>query len=312
MRPPPLAVFFAFVVVVCLYLRRPRPSATYAAPASIDCVRLISGATSTWRLSALAELSRVGFPASRVSVQSEALDRGSHKRGCHNAHVRAHAWAVSRGCSVTLVVEDDVVFSDDMAGPWSAVERAFSRRGVGAVDALWLGYTAVRIDRAPAAPGLARIQKPMLTHAGVFPVSTSRRIVGMPPWREAPSGLSVISAYDVHLWYTNVTRRDRIWGVFPVCAGQRRSQSASYSRDKNPFQDWGKSLSGLRWLNWLSVGRCTQMYTQGGAAASWLGSIKRIESLDDWTAAARVLGCDDVETLSPTPPPRLPRRLWRT
>jgi hypothetical protein len=195
---------------------------------------------------------------------------------------------------VTLVVEDDVVFLDDMSASWNAVEAAFS---VASPDVVWLGYTAVRIDRLRGGGfkrHLARLQKPMLTHAGVFPVATSLRIAAMPAWREPPPSLSVTGAYDVHLWYTNVTRRDRIWGVFPVCAGQRGSQSASYSRDKNAFQDWAKTLRGLRWLNWLSVGRCTGVYTHGGAVASALGRVKHIESLDDWSAAARVLGCSDV------------------
>ena len=295
--------------VLFVVLNWPSPPRVGVSPSSIDCVRLISGATSVWRSSALSELSRVGFPPSRVSVQTEELDRHSHKRGCHNAHVRAHAWAVSTGCSVTLVVEDDVVFLDDMSASWDAVDAAFLFPGSAFPDVVWLGYTAVRIDRLRGESGrgfnvgtnLALLQKPMLTHAGVYPVSTSRRIVAMPAWRDPPPHLSVTGAYDVHLWYTGVTRVGRIYGVFPVCAGQRGSQSASYSRDKNPFQDWAKTLRGLRWLNWLSVGRCTAVYTHGGAFASALGRVKHIESLDDWSAAARVLGCDDVVPLGRGP-----------
>lgn len=242
-------------------------------------------------------MARVGFPG--ASMQIETLDRESHKRGCHNAHVRAHAWGVKNNCSTLLVVEDDVVFKNNMDRDWRALAeflRTAAEKNV-KWDAFFLGYTAVRVDDT-VIPGIARIQKPMLLHAALFPIETSRRIVAMPPWKPQPKELSILEAYDVHLWYAGLASKTATYGIYPSAAGQRHSQKISFSQDKNPFQNWAKSISGLLWMDRFAHGKCTKIWSAGGEAGIILWKLSLIESVDDWMAAAKVFGCADILNLS--------------
>jgi GR25 family glycosyltransferase involved in LPS biosynthesis len=257
----------------------------FASP-PIDCARIIYGNGSQYLARARAELARIGFPD--ASLQMEVLDRASHKRGCHNGHVRAHRWAVNNGCRASLIVEDDVVFADDLTEAWDAINRLLATPE--RWDALFLGYTALRIDAANTS-GIVYLEKPMLMHATIFSHDTSRRIAEMPPWRAARKDLSVTDAYDVHLWYSGVLRPERTFGVYPAVAGQRPSQSASHSKDKNFVLNWGKSLPGMRFVNALAYGRCANIYQWAASAANWLEWVRLIENGDDWRATSRVFTC---------------------
>lgn len=275
----------ALVAIGTMGLLWPSAPVINVAP-PIECVRVISGNRSKYRETAVRELARVGL--AEVSVQVEALDSGSHKRGCQNGHVRAHQWAVQRGCRSVLVVEDDVVFTEQVQPAWDGL-TAFLESGT-RWDAVFLGYTAIRIN-ATAFPRLAVLEKPMLTHAVLFPIETSRRIAGMPPWAPQPAELSITEAYDVHLWYTGVIAQSATYGVYPPMAGQRWSQRTSFSRDKNAALNWGKSLAGMRYLNWLAYGKCTRYFEYAASASAWLGWTGLVEGTDDWAAASRVFSC---------------------
>lgn len=261
---------------------------TSASPPPIDilppiqCVRVISGNQSAYREQAVAELLRVGFDD--VSIQIEELDPGSHKRGCHNSHVRAHRWGVERNCRTLLVVEDDVIFANNIGPAWAALD-VFMRTERD-WDAVFLGYSALRIDPTQLT-GVVRLQKPMLMHAVVFPLSTSRRIVAMPPWAPAPAGLSITEAYDVKLWYAGIVSNG--FGLYPAVAGQRSGQTTSFSRDKNFILNWAKSLTGLGWINWLAYESCAPIYRYAGAASRLLKGV--IDGADDWESTARVFTC---------------------
>lgn len=256
-------------------------SLTGTAP-PVDCVRVLSGNASVYRHLAVAELFRVGF--TNVSIQVEQLDPESHKRGCHNSHVRAHTWAVQHKCRTTLVVEDDVVFLRDIAHAWQSLRSYMALSSDW--DAIFLGYTAIKIQRT-IHPDVVRLTKPMLTHAVIYPLRTSQRIVEMPPWRKQPANLSITEAFDVRLWYTGVV--SKAYALYPAVAGQRGSQSHSYSRDKNALLNWAKSLSGLAWVNWMSYEQCAPYYDLAGTASQWLGGM--IDGADDWQSTARVFTC---------------------
>lgn len=254
-----------------------------ANPPPIECVRVLSGNASVYRHLAVAELFRVGF--NKVSIQVEQLDPVSHKRGCHNSHIRAHTWAVQHNCQTVLVVEDDVVFATNISQAWQSLTSYMALSSEW--DAIFLGYTAIKIQRS-AYPGVVRLTKPMLTHAVVFPLRTSRRIVEMPPWQRQPTNLSITEAFDVRLWYSGVV--SKAYALYPAVAGQRGAQSHSYSRDKNALLDWAKSLSGLGWVNWMSYEQCARYYKLAGTASQWLGGL--IDGADDWQSTARVFTCD--------------------
>ena len=249
----------------------------------IQCVRVISGNQSVYRHLAVAELRRVGFDE-EISIQIEELDPVSHKRGCHNSHVRAHAWGVKRRCQTLLVLEDDVIFAEDVRPAWAALSHFM--RTEQHWDAAFLGYSAIRIDPTDHA-GVVKLQKPMLMHAVVFPLSTSQRIVAMPPWAPAPPGLSITEAYDVYLWYAGIV--SNAFGLYPAVAGQRTGQTTSLSRDKNFILNWAKSLTGLGWINWLAYKNCAPIYRYAGSASKVLQGI--IDGADDWVSTAKVFTC---------------------
>lgn len=260
-------------------------------PPEIDCVRVISSPNSTVVDGAVDELDRVGFLGT-VSVQKAVLDPENHKRGCFEAHRAAHTWAVESGCTHTLVVEDDVVFADNMGAAWADIGTLL--RSGRPVDSVWLGYVGIRIDSIAGFPGIVALQKPMLAHAVVFSAETSRRIVGLPPWR--PQTMTILEAYDVALWHTNATRTGATYGVWPPVAAQLPSRSASYSLDKNRFQDWVKGFGGMRTFGLAASGRCSPIYQFSNFMARVLSPFA------SFTPDARSLNaaytCDSVEDLS--------------
>lgn len=280
----------ALALLILFWVQSPVEPQFFAAP-PIDCARIIYSNGSKYLPRARAELARVGFPD--ASVQMEVLDPQSHKRGCHNGHVRAHRWAVENDCRRTLVVEDDVVFAEDVTEAWAAIAAQMATAAQW--DAIFLGYTASRIEAANTS-GIVTLEKPMLMHATVFPYETSRRIAKLPPWKPASREVSVTDAYDVHLWYGGVLRPERTFGVYPAVAGQRPSQSASYSKDKNFVLNWGKSIRGMRFVNAMAYGRCANIYQWAASTANWLEWMRLIENGDDWRATSRVFTC------APRPP----------
>ena len=262
-------------------------------PPEIDCVRVVSSPNSTVVDGAADELNRVGFLGT-VSIQSTVLDPESHKRGCFDAHREAHAWAVESGCTYTLVVEDDVVFAEDMGAVWADI-GALLQSGR-PVDTVWLGYVGIRIDSIMEFPGIVALQKPMLAHAVVFSAETSRRIVGLPPWR--PQKMSVLEAYDVALWHTGATRIGATFGVWPPAAAQLPSRAASNSLDKNGFQDWVKGFAGMKAFGLAASGRCSPVYQLSNVMAHILSPIMAFSP--DAVSLNSVYTCDTVEDLSGT------------
>jgi len=262
-------------------------------PPEIDCVRVISSPNSTVVDGAVDELDRVGFFGT-VSVQRAVLDPKNHKRGCFKAHRAAHIWAVESGCTYTLVVEDDVVFADSMGAAWADIGTLL--RSGRPADSVWLGYVGIRIDSMADFPGIVALQKPMLAHAVVFSAETSRRIVGLPPWR--PQNLSILEAYDVALWHTNATRTGATYGVWPPVAAQLPSRSDSYSLDKNVFQDWVKGFGGMRVFGLAASGRCSPIYQLSNFMASVLSPFASFTP--DAQSLNKAYTCDSVEDLSGT------------
>lgn len=262
-------------------------------PPEIDCVRVISSPSSTVLDGAVKELNRVGFLGT-VSVQRTGLDPENHKRGCFEAHREAHLWAVKSGCTYTLVVEDDVVFAEDMGAAWADVGTLLQSGRP--VDTVWLGYVGIRIDSILDTPGIVALQKPMLAHAVVFSAETSRRIVGLPPWR--PQNVSVLEAYDVALWHTGATRIGATFGVWPPAAAQLPSRAASNSLDKNGFQDWVKGFAGMKAFGLAASGRCSPVYQLSNVMAHVLSPIMAFSP--DAVSLNSVYTCDAVEDLSGT------------
>lgn len=215
------------------------------------CVRVLSTVPSPLVVS---ELARVGF--SGYSVQVSARVPGAeraHKRGCYAAHVAAHAWAVSQNCSLTLVVEEDAVFSAEASA--DAVWSAASEPGM---ETLWLGYHASAVYPVGRA-GLVRLEKPMLAHAVVFSAAASARIAALPRWRRR--GVSIYEAYDVALWHDAGLKTT---GVYPPMAGQRWS-------GRSVYLDWSKSLTGMAVVNWFSDNRCSALLAGSSYVARFLG-----------------------------------------
>jgi hypothetical protein len=269
-----------------------------AGPGAVDCVRIVSSPNSSLVDGALDEIRRIGLESRHVTVQSLPLDAGSHKRGCYTAHVAAHAWAVEHGCTNTLVLEDDVVFAEDAAAAWRPVDR-FLASGV-EFSTLWLGYVAIRRDPVPAFPGIAHIQKPMLAHAIVFSRAASERIAALPPW--TPREISILDAYDVALWHENVTEVGATFGADPPLAAQLPSQPHSYSPDKNWLQDFVKTFTGMRALNYLGSGKCSPIYRLSPAAERVVGLFTSFG--EDTRSIHRVYTCDDVASADELPDPR--------
>lgn len=184
-----------------------------------------------------------------------------------------------------MVVEDDIVLTADVREAWAALAAFMALETDW--DAIYLGYTALKINQTPH-PGIVRLLKPMLMHAVVFPLRTSRKIIEMPPWAVQPANLSITEAYDVRLWYSGVV--SKAYGVYPAVAGQRGSQRTSHSRDKNMLLDWAKTVNGMNWVNWLALEKCAGYYRYADTAATVLGGI--IDGADDWASTARVFTCD--------------------
>ena len=273
--------------------KRQSPARISMVPLEIDCVRVVSSPNSTVVDGAAEELNRVGFLGT-VSVQSTGLDPENHKRGCFEAHREAHIWAVESGCTYTLVVEDDVVFAEDMGAVWADV-GALLQSGR-PVDTVWLGYVGIRIDSIIDNPGIVALQKPMLSHAIVFSAETSRRIVGLPPWH--PHQVSVLEAYDVALWHTGATRIGATFGVWPPAAAQLPSRATSKSLDKNGFQDWVKGFAGMKAFGLAASGRCSPVYQLSNVMAHVLSPIMAFSP--DAVSLNSVYTCDTVEDLSGT------------
>ena len=254
-----VVVLFGISLPPASHVRRPTRSLypedtpRYYIPLELDCIRVVSSANSSVLPGALEELSRIGLSGS-PSVQTPVLDPENHKRGCHAAHVTAHRWAVESGCAYTMVVEDDVVFADDMSEAWAAVDRLF--RSGRTIDTVWFGYVGIRLDPTDV-EGIVHLQKPMLAHAVIYSRETSRRIVGLPPWR--PQQPSILEAYDVALWHSEATRVGSTFGVYPPAAAQLQSRPSSLSLDKNGFQDWVKSFAGMRAFAFLAYGTCSSL-----------------------------------------------------
>ena len=248
----------------------------------------MSSPNSTLVDGALDEVARIGLGGSRVSVQSLPLDTVSHKRGCYNAHVAAHAWAVENGCRSTLVLEDDVVFADDPEAVAQPITRLIES-GV-PFSTLWLGYTAIRVDPVAGVPGTVYLQKPMLAHAIVFSRQASERIAAFPPWTAQDP--SILSAYDVALWHRNVTDIGATFGADPPVAAQLASRPQSYSLDKNWFQDLLKTFNGMRIFNFFARERCSTLYRFSPAAERVMGLFTTFSA--DTRSIHRVYTCDDV------------------
>ena len=243
--------------------REPR----YYIPPELDCVRVVSSPGSSVLPGALDELHRIGLYGT-PSVQEQRLDPENHKRGCHNAHVEAHRWALESMCNYTLVIEDDAVFADDMTDAWTSVARLF--RSGRPIDTIWFGYVGIRLD-ATEVKGIVHLQKPMLAHAVIYSRDTSRRIVGLPPWR--PLSISVLEAYDVNLWHSGTTRVGATFGVYPPAAAQLPSRPSSLSLDKNGVQDWIKTFVGMRFFATLSYGTCSSFYRLSPYLSAILGTM---------------------------------------
>ena len=239
----------------------------YYIPPDLDCVRVVSSPTSGVLPGALDELRRIGLHGP-PAVQQLRLAPANHKRGCHNAHLEAHRWAVKSNCTHTLVIEDDAVFADDMTDAWTSVARLF--RSGRPVDTIWLGYVGIRLD-ATSVPGIVHLQKPMLSHAVIYSRDTSRRIVGLPPWR--PRSVSVLEAYDVNLWHSGATRVGATFGVYPPAAAQLASRPSSLSLDKNGVQDWIKTFTGMRFFASLAYGTCSSLYRLSPYLSAILGTV---------------------------------------
>ena len=234
-------------------------AATATATAAIDCVRVITSPTGG--AAAVSELTRIGFRSEDVTVgrlplAAAGADRAerAHKRGCYTAHVAAHAWAVAHNCTSTLIVEDDVVFSDITA---AEISSAVSTLG-NSFETLWLGYHAAEILPDPAA-GISELERPMLAHAIVFSAAASARIAAFPPWRRRSR--SIYEAYDVALWHDGGLRSH---GLDPPVAGQRWS-------GRSVYLDWSKSLDGQHAMNWFSRGTCSLLLSRASRVAQLVG-----------------------------------------
>ena len=294
-----------FVLVVGLMvsvgarLRRPSRApgshrhrgARSAGPAFIDCVRIVSSPNSSLVDGAVDEVWRAGLGTRRFSVQQLPLNPESHKNGCFDAHREAHRWAVAQDCQTTLVVEDDVVFADDIADRWGPVARLVESGADW--DTVWLGYVGIRIDPVPKIPGLVHLQKPMLAHAVLFSRATSERILALPPWEDHE--LSILEAYDVSLWHSNATRPRTTFGLDPPAAAQLPSRAESYSLDKNAASDFFKTFWGMAAFNYWARKACSPMYQLSPAISRVIGAFVTLSP--DTRSVQQVYACDDVETL---------------
>ena len=229
------------------------------------CVRVISTVASP---PAVSELARIGFdlrskstPVSvQVSSRVSSRTERAHKRACYTAHVAAHAWAVSENCSLTLVVEEDAVFSADASHKYGTAEAIWSAASQPGIETLWLGYHASAVAPPGTSHGTAvRLEKPMLAHAIVFSAAASARVASLPRWRRR--GVSIYEAFDVALWHdAGLTAH----GVYPPVAGQRWS-------GKSVYLDWSKSLSGMAVVNWFSYDRCSALLARCSYVARFVG-----------------------------------------
>lgn len=237
-------------------------------PEWIDCVRVVgSKGTPEVAAGAVAELVSLGFKKETIVVHLSQRDPESHKRGCYTAHRAVHAAAVANGCGATLVVEDDVVFSDTIERAWADVDAAR-----GKFDTMWFGYIALRIDPEPTLPpGIVTALQPMLAHAVLFSAEASRRVARLPDWEARAANESIFEAYDVALWDRKVTEQDRTLGVYPPVASQLVSREESLSLDKQPFLDWTKSEAGLALMAAASYERCLFIFR--GATASMVATV---------------------------------------
>lgn len=227
------------------------------------CVRVISTVASP---PAVSELARIGFPppvSVQVSGRVSSHTERAHKRACYTAHVAAHAWAVSQNCSLTLVVEEDAVFSADASHKYGTAEAIWSAASRPGIETLWLGYHASAVappgTSRESLPATVRLEKPMLAHAIVFSAAASARVASLPRWRRR--GLSIYEAFDVALWHdAGLTAH----GVYPPVAGQRWS-------GKSVYLDWSKSLSGMAVVNWFSYDRCSALLARSSYVARFVG-----------------------------------------
>ena len=288
-----------FMVSVGARLRRKEPvlgshhhrGARSPGPAFIDCVRIVSSPNSSLVDGAVNEVWRAGLGTRRVSVQQLPLNPASHKQGCFEAHREAHRWAVSQGCQTTLVVEDDVVFADNIADRWGPV-ASLVESGT-EWDTVWLGYVGIRIDPVQKFPGLVHVQKPMLAHAVLFSRATSERILALPPWEHHE--LSILEAYDVSLWHSNATRPRFTFGLDPPAAAQLPSRPESYSLDKNAASDFFKTFWGMSMFNYWARRACSPMYQLSAPISRAIGAFVALSP--DTTSIQHVYTCNDIEIL---------------
>lgn len=229
-----------------------------SAPAAIDCARVVAAADTDDRGSgAVAALVAAGLDPGIIKVHRSARDPESHKRGCYTAHRAVHREARAAGCGTTLVIEDDARFAADIGAAWDIVDAAAAR----GFDTLWLGYLALRLDTVDTnPPGLVAVTKPMLAHAVVFSAEASARVADLPDWTPQPASASILEAYDVALWYQNVTRVNRTVGVYPPVAYQLPSSPESLSLDKQGFVDWVKGETGIRLMAANAVDQCLFLF----------------------------------------------------
>ena len=242
---------------------------------------------------AVDELNRVGFLGT-VSIQRTVLDPESHKRGCFEAHREAHAWAVESGCTYTLVVEDDVVFAEDMGAVWADVGALL--QSARPVDTVWLGYVGIRIDSILESPWHHPAPK---AHAG-----PRRRVLGrnVPEncWTSAVAPTESVGPRGVRRGPVAHGRDPdrRNLGVWPPAAAQLPSRAASNSLDKNGFQDWVKGFAGMKAFGLAASGRCSPVYQLSNVMAHVLSPIMAFSP--DAVSLNSVYTCDTVEDLSGT------------
>ncbi len=287
-----------FMVSVGAELKRPRPDPGLhqRAPRDnglefIDCVRIVSSPNSSTAEGAIDEVWRAGLRPRKFSVQRLKLNTDSHKKGCFDGHREAHRWAVAHNCKTTLVLEDDVVFVDNIENRWEPVATLINSGAEW--DTLWLGYVGIRIDPAPEFPGIVHLQKPMLAHAILFSRATSERILALPPWKRL--NLSILEAYDVSLWHSNATRLRYTFGVDPPLAAQLSSRIESYSLDKNADSDFFKTFWGMGVFNYWARKSCSSMYQLSPAISRIIGTFSKVSP--DRMSLQHVYTCDGVEPL---------------
>jgi len=257
-------MLLALVFAAAMHAQRTSAAGVFPGPCAVALTVSGSGSFETF-MRETASVEELG----EMTVLSSERDPEGGQAGCFRAHVAAAQWALARGCTAAVVLEDDAYFRPALSERWSEISEFVLERG-DSFDVLWLGGLPAgptESVRDPRFPHVRSTTGHLLTHAYVASAAGLRRLAAM----TLPSASHADErSVDVFILLHEVLRWDRSFELSPPLAFQRaHAGSASGAGARRKWvQLSGSYVVGMLIATRAHVGGCLAGLWPGGVAGA--------------------------------------------